>query len=395
MNFRKRVLASLGAGALGLTAASAFATPALADAGVDVAIESAGGTIGDYVSSKPIKVTLVNKHATEAAENILVKVDTNGLLPGVKFDGDECGGIQDDGFVYCGIEGDALPAGARIDWSFWLELTAGDAGDYGKIKITIEHDGEDPDLSNNSTTLDIKVAKKTGPDLAVIAYDVDSKVEDRDEDEYPVLGGALHPGEEGAVLYDVANFGDEPAWGVRVTVNLPEGVTFTEVEPDCAYSDDNRKAVCTYPDLTMISFDDWAEGKEGRFGVHFWNYVTVAAGVKAPVTLTEGMVTVEALEPQLTVLNKSTKAALPENARPLTEDREFGEIDPSDNSDKFNVIVAGSGGEGGGSLPVTGAQAGLIGGIGAAVVIAGAALFLMARRRKVVLVTPDDEKSSN
>jgi LPXTG-motif cell wall-anchored protein len=60
------------------------------------------------------------------------------------------------------------------------------------------------------------------------------------------------------------------------------------------------------------------------------------------------------------------------------------------------VIVAGTGGEGGGggSLPVTGAQAGLIGGIGAVVVALGAVLFFVARRRKVVLVTPQDEKSA-
>lgn len=52
-----------------------------------------------------------------------------------------------------------------------------------------------------------------------------------------------------------------------------------------------------------------------------------------------------------------------------------------------------AGGDGdGGSLPVTGAQAGLFGGIGAFVIVLGAVLFLVARRRRVVLMAPGDEK---
>ncbi|GAB3818182.1 hypothetical protein [Micromonospora zhanjiangensis] len=51
------------------------------------------------------------------------------------------------------------------------------------------------------------------------------------------------------------------------------------------------------------------------------------------------------------------------------------------------------GGDGsGGGLPVTGVQAGLIGGVGLGVLLVGGVLFLLARRRRVVLVTPDDEK---
>jgi LPXTG-motif cell wall-anchored protein len=81
---------------------------------------------------------------------------------------------------------------------------------------------------------------------------------------------------------------------------------------------------------------------------------------------------------------------LPENARAVSPD----DIDASDNTDGYAVIVAAEGGTGGGDggLPVTGPQAGLIGGIGAAVLLAGGAMFLVARRRRVVLVTPGDEK---
>ncbi|MFI6762361.1 peptidase [Micromonospora sp. NPDC050417] len=44
-------------------------------------------------------------------------------------------------------------------------------------------------------------------------------------------------------------------------------------------------------------------------------------------------------------------------------------------------------------LPITGVQAGLIGGIGGAVLIAGATLFLLARRRRLVLVVPTEDGS--
>jgi len=75
------------------------------------------------------------------------------------------------------------------------------------------------------------------------------------------------------------------------------------------------------------------------------------------------------------------------------------EIDEVDNSDAFVAVVLsrdGSGGGGGGGdagfLPVTGAQAQMIGGVGALVLLVGGLMFVAARRRKLVLVAPDDEK---
>ncbi|MEV4630091.1 peptidase [Micromonospora sp. NPDC049523] len=53
---------------------------------------------------------------------------------------------------------------------------------------------------------------------------------------------------------------------------------------------------------------------------------------------------------------------------------------------------SGDGGAGaGGGLPVTGVQAGLLGGVGGAALIAGATLFLLARRRRLVLVVPSED----
>jgi hypothetical protein len=51
----------------------------------------------------------------------------------------------------------------------------------------------------------------------------------------------------------------------------------------------------------------------------------------------------------------------------------------------------GDGGGDGGGLPVTGVQAGLIGGVGLGALLLGGVLFLLARRRRVVMVNPGDE----
>ncbi|GAB3156036.1 hypothetical protein GCM10027290_53190 [Micromonospora sonneratiae] len=69
------------------------------------------------------------------------------------------------------------------------------------------------------------------------------------------------------------------------------------------------------------------------------------------------------------------------------------ESKPENNTAAISITLS-DGGEGGG-LPVTGVQAGLIGGVGVAVVAAGGVMFLMARRRRVVLVTPADERSTD
>lgn len=403
MNFRNRALTRVSAGFVGLAAAGAFVSPALADEGIDVAVEAVGGSIGYMVGEKPAIFHLIN-NSDRDLEDVEFSVDLSGLDDRIAFDSISsiedvnlaCEGDEDSGV--CAV--DVLPRGARIALDFWLvpadPESVLEAGDYGEIRVTVNHPGDEK-TDNNSATLPVKIENKLGADLSVVALDVDTKVVDYDEDEFPVFGGPLHPGEEGALLYTISNFGNLPVFaGVQITVELPEGVTFSYTEDECEYSDDNRKAVCTYKDLVMIPYD-WREHEdiEYSYGYIFWNYVTVDADVEAPVTLADGVVTAVALEPELSVFKAGAEPKLPKNVVPLAQKGQewFGEIDPSDNTDKFRVIVAGAGG-GGGGLPVTGAQAGLIGGIGAAVVLAGVVLFLIARRRKVVLVTPGDEKSA-
>lgn len=389
MSFRKRVLASFGAGALGLAAAGAFATPALAVDGVDLGIEISGGKIAAGAPGKDLKVSLTN-HSEKEATGILVAIDISGLdLSKVTLDNEGCN-EPEDGIILCGIQGDRIDGGKDVSWLFRLTAKPGSVGPAGTIKAAIEHEGSDPNTSNNTASFDVEIVKANGPDLLVIADDVSEKVEVDSEGRLH-FSSDLRPGETGALLYFVANQGDEAADGVKITVNLPEGATFTEEEPDCEYSDDNRTVVCTYDDLPMIPAKDDTSDEDKVYSAYtFYNLVTVDEDVTAPATLTGGVVTVEPLVKDSPMLTSSKAASeLPANVTGMSAK----EIDASDNTDKFSVIVAGDGGTGGG-LPVTGAQAGLIGGIGAAVVVAGVVLFLVSRRRKVVLVTPGDEKSA-
>ncbi|GIJ47336.1 hypothetical protein Val02_42220 [Virgisporangium aliadipatigenens] len=68
--------------------------------------------------------------------------------------------------------------------------------------------------------------------------------------------------------------------------------------------------------------------------------------------------------------------------------------EPKNNSAKVTITVTtggGPGNPGNPGLPITGVNAMIIGGVGAAVVALGVVLFLTTRRRKVMLVTPSED----
>jgi LPXTG-motif cell wall-anchored protein len=70
------------------------------------------------------------------------------------------------------------------------------------------------------------------------------------------------------------------------------------------------------------------------------------------------------------------------------DETEVKDLNPANDTAKILVNATGNGGGegGGGSLPITGANAGLIAGIGGVLLAAGAAGFVVARRRKTRFV---------
>ncbi|WP_436681462.1 hypothetical protein [Micromonospora sp. URMC 105] len=259
-------------------------------------------------------------------------------------------------------------------------------GDYSAPVTFRVVSANDTDTGNNVRTTQVEFTTENGVDLLVLAPDVRSQVVWRADGEPDVKKPILNPGDETTVFALIVNQGDMIADGVDLTMSLPKGVTFSTDLKECRYTADRRTADCE-SGLTRL--------KPGQDLYGFFP-VKVAADLDAPVSLTGGAVEV------------SSRGALPATERSLattpsklpsflTTTAPAGlakDVDPSDNSDNFAVIVAApTGGEGGGGgLPVTGPQAGLIGGVGVAVLAAGGALFVLARRRRVVLVTPGDEK---
>ncbi|MFG2054049.1 cell wall anchor protein [Micromonospora sp. NPDC048930] len=392
MIFRNRALAYAGTGAAGILVAGLFAAPALAETSADLAIEASGTTIAVGAPGKTTTVSLINKSQVDA-KGILVGLDIS-KLDTTKVDIDESGcSPREDGVILCGIEGDTLGAGEDVDWGFPLKRKGTATGDAGEISAIILHDGTDPDESNNEVTVKVKV-EGTGPDLTVIANDVNKAV--TVEGSKIKITGDLHAGDTGQLIYTAFNQGDATAAGLKISVKLPKGVTFAEAEKECVDNAAKTSRVCTYDDLDLIPVSQDKVGDDLIAGARFYHLLTVGADVKAGA-LTGGQVTVEALGAEATTARTTGESALPDNAEAVAAT----EVDATDNTDAYAVLVAAKGGSGGGAgggdggLPVTGPQAGLIGGIGAAVLIAGGVMFLVARRRRVVLVTPGDEKSTD
>jgi hypothetical protein len=379
MNVRTRALAYAGAAAVGLVAAGAFAAPALAAGPTDLQITLSGTTLAASTSGKAAFATVTNKGAETAAE-VVITFDLSDLDTGVVDlpvpDADAC--EQSGTTIVCAVID--LKPGENADLPF--ELVREGDGTPGKVTAKVSHAGEDPVEGNNAATATVTVSKSNGPDLTVVAPDVPLTDEG--------LTGTVAPGAQTELYYVVANFGDQAVSGLKLKVQLPEHVTFVQNEEGCEYSADNRQATCTYEGFGLIPADE-DSGEEGPYSAAgFFHLIKVADDAPAPAVLDEGVVSAEgvAVEEQPDVAARKA-SALPAGVEGLSAE----DVDESDNTDEFSVHVAeAGGGGGGGELPVTGVQAGLIGGIGLVVVAGGGAMLLMSRRRRVVLAVPDDEK---
>ncbi|MEG3632907.1 COG1361 family protein [Micromonospora palythoicola] len=238
----------------------------------------------------------------------------------------------------------------------------------------------------------LTVVDEREADLAVVAPDVKQSARVGAGGKLETTG-TLHPGGTGAVRYRIVNQGEKAVSGVRVTLRLPEKVTFIRPPQECVLDDDGRSAVCTYDSLALVPADETDPKDHAHSAVELHHLVTVPADITAPVTLAGGSVQVEGLTEGISDRSASKPAVLPANAVAVPA----ADVDASDNQDGYAVVVAAEKDDdngGGGGLPVTGPQAGLIAGAGLTMVAAGIVLLLARRRRSVAFVSGDDTTAS-
>ncbi len=403
MKSHNRQLARLGAGAVGLLVAGSFASPAYAVDGTDLSVEISGTTIAAGSTEKVVEIDLENVGKT-TPESVDIIFTVGDLVGAFQF-ADICDDDPADGTVYCAVDKTSIPEpGGTTDLSYLVTRADDSADASGELTVTVLVDGDD-NTANNTDTAEVVIGEH-GVDLGVVAEDVRAPI-DADaslESGAPVyIDGSIAPGGSTAVVAIVFNQGDMTADGVRISVTLPEQATFTEPEQGCEYSADNRTVTCDYSEITLIPADHDTQDGDATSGGTFWFPAKIDAGVAKSGALAGGSVTVAALAavPYGPKQNVAAPTALPENVELLdaADVDKVVDVDESDNTDTYSIFVSVNGGSGGGStggdgssLPVTGAQAGLFGGLGAFVIVLGAALFLIARRRRVVLMTPGDEK---
>ncbi|MEV4825497.1 cell wall anchor protein [Micromonospora sp. NPDC049275] len=392
MNVRSRVSARIGAaallaaGAVGLAGAPAQA----ADTKADLEISVAGTRLAEGTKGK-IGFMKVKNNGPGTPSALTVGVDLSGMhderiisLPL----GENCKGGPGS-TIECTVPAAQIPGpGETLEFPiFTAKAAVGyDGGDTQVGFFLRSADDTTPD--NNIKQVKLEFDGEPGVDLGVVAPDVKTRLS--------LEGGVvseqspLYPGDQAVFVGEIVNQGDTIAKGVEFTVQLPKGATFSEQYDGCEYSTDLRTATCT-DEADLIGAD---------LGLLITFPIKVAPGVKAPVALPNGSLVADALgvAPAGTPLPGAGRKAGIENVRMLAKGERVTDVDPTDNRDDFAVIVAAKGGSGGGTggddggLPVTGAKAGLIGGIGVAVLLAGGVMFLVARRRRVVLVAPADER---
>ncbi|MFG3709389.1 LPXTG cell wall anchor domain-containing protein [Micromonospora sp. NPDC047730] len=407
MKLPNRPLARLGAAALLASGAfTAVGTPAhAAGRAADLSVTAVVGTKvaeGTRIKTAYAKVT---NNGPGTPSSLVVKADTSKLdhygevafFPAAKGCSGE--GAEKPVLWTCVVPEEQIPGpGETVELPIVMIRRVPDVDEPYSAPVTLTVESpDDTNPDNNSATVQIEISKESGVDLGVVVPDVKEQLAFDDVLKEDPPTGPLNPGDATTVLAFVENQGDRIADGLDLKIALPKGVTFDDSiqVKECEYAADLRSADCRAGLLQLAP----REGVLGAFPVK------VAAGVEAPVSLAGGEVTVSARgELPATEANLARKrSALPSFLHRPAGSRaaQAGDVDPTDNRDDFAVVVTaagtGGGGEGGGdddegSLPVTGAQTGLIVGVGGAVLVAGAAMFLVARRRRVVLVTPGDEK---
>jgi hypothetical protein len=368
----RRIGARAAVGLAALFVVGSYASPAYADTTADLEIKFVGTTIAPGTDEKFGSVSIIN-HGPGDASGITVTFDISALdTDKIEFEGPgDCTGT---GPIVCEFpSGLVVKNGEDFDTGVFLTKKTGATGDAGQLTASLSHDGTDPTSSNNSATTDVTISDVPGPDLGALALDVY-----QDTDDAPGEPGAnlpIAPGGTSNLYVFVVNQGDIAANGVRITIKLPEHVSFNEAEPDCTHAVGDATTTCEYETVVLTT-----AGTDDSLEIFFFP-VKVADDATGPAALTDGVVVVESMNLQ------PPPPALTAQSRPrnLVQDVPEGllDVDPTDNTDEFAVFVAGP------DLPVTGARAGVIGAAGAALVLLGVVLVMVVRRRRPAAVHPD------
>jgi len=215
--------------------------------------------------------------------------------------------------------------------------------------------------------------------------------------------GKIKRGEDGTLSILIVNQGDQTVNGVRVTAKLVKGATFTDLD-GCQASTDRLTLTCELTDLSLIpAAQDTDPDDDVWSAVEFIPGVHIADDAKSPKgwpDLPGNTVAVEPLAVEPTTAKAlRTAAALPPGVRGVT--LAGLDIDATDNTDDFTIMLAaadgtgggsgggtgggsgdGEGGGSGGGLPITGAPAMATADAGLAAIVVGALLLFLTRRRK-------------
>ncbi|MET8198290.1 cell wall anchor protein [Micromonospora taraxaci] len=410
---RAGVVALLAAGGLATVAVPARAADQADLALVPVSYELAKGV--KAAKAKPFKFRVDNSRSTVAAKGVSYTANVSQLdknMVGVVVPN----GCQVKGKTFTCQLGD-LPAGTSEEFGIPLFSTGG-RGDAGTLVVTIKSTTVDPKRGDNKVEHEITVAKR-GYDLTSWVQDVQANVvvngvKGDDPNLRPVRRGETVP-----LDWAIYNDGSRKATGIFYGLTLPVGVTFAQKPEGCLEQ--------VFQDKQQLFCED--AGAIVKPGEYYTSDVRVTVGddVTEPV-LHEG---------DLFAYGLDGAAGQPEEepeVASLAQRKAFTEVDVMDNHTTFEAFVdltasptptptptatptptptatptgtptpsgtstpgttTSPAAGGGGGLPVTGVQAGLIGGIGALILLVGGALLVLSRRRKVVLVAPGDEKSTD
>ncbi|GAB3156032.1 hypothetical protein GCM10027290_53180 [Micromonospora sonneratiae] len=372
------------------------ARPAPAASSSDLSVQLTGLQLNPSIRRKVITTTVTN-HGPSTARGIVVKfsgwVDSETVDPGTvnfcrppwidqqtrRAGSDPQNPRNADIGHQCKVPD--LRAGQSVKLYSRTLLWAGVHGSIGELAAVVSHAGVDPVTTNNSAGGRIMMRGGRGVDLYARVSDVPTSAAGK--------VGAVVPGNSAELRYEIGNNGSLSARGLKVQIELPRHVTFAESRSDCVYDPAGRTATCVYRKLLLIPVqNDEKPGDDLHSAVRFTHRLRVSVDAPAPGYLAGGVLIAEPID----IESKPEVAAstvLPDGVTGLRG----VDLDGSDNEDRFTVFTGRPGGAGGG-LPVTGAPAGLLGGIGLASVLVGGALVLATRRRRQPPQTPGDGPST-